>query len=187
MTICCRRPLQRTRRVPAHLSTIPEEESIRFFLYDGINNNMTKHRQLQQIFPGLLERDFENDEDLRLVNRSRVVRNIDPLRKSSTLDALAQAHAECMAQQQLVHHSVDVVVQLQKKLQSEHVGENVQRGESVVQIHQDLLRAGTESFLFNNMISQKYNEMGSGKALGQDGLVYWVQLFRSSEEALIEE
>jgi uncharacterized protein YkwD len=187
MTICCRRPLQRTRRVPAHLSTIPEEESIRFFLHDSSIRSQ-HHQKLQlQIFPGLLERDFENDEDLRLVNRSRVVRNIDPLRKSQALDALAQAHAECMAQEQLVHHSVNVVDQLQKKLDSREVGENVQRGESVWQIHHDLVRAGTDSFLFNNMISTTYNEMGCGKAHGKDGLVYWVQLFRSTEEAEIEE
>jgi uncharacterized protein YkwD len=157
---------QRTPRAPS-LKSIPEEKSVRFVSRrsSGKNNNNATtgdndDDSAMSFFPGLLERDFE-DVDVSLVNRSRVVRNVDPLRRSRHLDTLAQAHAESMAERQHVQHSVHSVEALQHKLHSEQVGENVLRGKSVYQIHRDTLEK-PESFLYSNMMSNKYNEMGSG-------------------------
>ena len=168
-----------------HLNAIPEEQSIRFSIYGRrTSSSIDSSSQQQQnsqvlIFPGLLERDFE-DEDLRLLNRSRVIRKRDPLRRSGSLDALAQRHAERMAKLQTVHHSVQTVEELQTRLRSQEVGENVQRGKSIAAIHKYII-SKPDSFLFTNCMSEKYDEVGLGKVIGKkDGLVYWVQLYRSS-------
>ena len=176
----CFQQQQRTSRAPA-LKSIPEDQSVLFVSQSGKgehsnNNEDASAAASLDFFPGLLERDFE-DVDVSLVNRSRVVRRVDPLRRCHQLDVHAQSHAECMAARQAVHHSVDSVEALKCKLNSDQVGENVLRGKSVYQIHRDTLEK-PESNLYSNMMSDKYDEMGSGKAEGMDGFLYWVLLFR---------
>lgn len=52
----------------------------------------------------------------RLVNRSRELRNIQPLQRNSHLDSLAFAHAQHMAEDESVYHSVHSVDALRRKL-----------------------------------------------------------------------
>ena len=173
------------------LKSIPEEHSLRFSVRSAISCSSgcfsTTSSELQDddghflMFPGRLEQEAEHEQDLLLINRSRMYRKLIPLQRNPQLDAIAQRHAERMASTEKVYHSVSNVEQLKGKLRSDNVGENVQRGKSKNSMHQYILRAGSDSFLYNNMMSRKYSEVGLGTAIGKrDGLLYWVQLYRSS-------
>jgi uncharacterized protein YkwD len=100
------------------------------------------------------------------------------------LDAIALAHAQSMAQRQAVVHSVNSVSELMQKLQSRHVGENVQRGASIPQIHHDSMAQtdGGSLFIRRNILSTSFNEMGMATAMGNDGILYLCQVFRSSSD-----
>jgi uncharacterized protein YkwD len=161
---------RRSVRLSLTLKTIPEDASVSFMNRSDI-----------AALPGLLEREFEHG-DHRIVNRSRATRQVEPLRRSSYLDCLAETHAKVMAEQESVFHSVDSVEALQKKLHGQQVGENILRGKSLLQMHKDIM-TGSDSFLRRNILSTKFHEMGMGMANGNDGHVYLVQLFRSTEDA----
>lgn len=167
--MCGHRPV----RLAMTLKTIPEDTSVNFM-------NRSEECNIAAL-PGLLEREFEHG-DHRIVNRSRATRQVEPLRRSSYLDCLAEAHAKTMAEQDSVFHSVDSVEALQKKLHGQQVGENILRGKSLLQMHKDIM-TGSDSFLRRNILSTKFHEMGMGMANGNDGQVYLVQLFRSTEDA----
>jgi uncharacterized protein YkwD len=90
---------------------------------------------------------------------------------------MAKAHAQSMAQRKMVFHSVNSVRALRDKLESVHVGENIQRGESILQMHQECM--SQSGFLRANVVSRDFDEIGMGSAVGTDGIVYLVQLFRA--------
>jgi uncharacterized protein YkwD len=115
-----------------------------------------------------------------MINRDRAVSRVPALYRSRRLDALAHEHAQCMAQEQAVFHSVDSLNALQLKLDSKEVGENIQRGLSIQKMHHAMTWGSDSSPNRSNIISQKFNECGMGTAKGKDGLLYMVQLFRHS-------
>ena len=109
----------------------------------------------------------------------RTKRKVPTLKRSACLDTIAHEHAQTMAEHQSVHNSVQTAQELQTILKSEHVGENVQRGKSVFAMHETCMKA-FDSIHRRNILSAKFTEFGMGTAKGPDGLLYMVQLFRSS-------
>lgn len=156
------------------LKTIPEAQSVRF-LYCDSENNAAVEAETASISQQGTTSPYNNHH---FVNTSRVNHLLQPLRRTVHLDAMAKAHAQSMAQRKIVFHSVNSVTALRDKLESVHVGENIQRGTSILQMHQECM-SPLSGFLRANVLSREFDEMGMGTAVGTDGIVYLVQLFRA--------
>ena len=70
-----------------------------------------------------------------LINAEREDNLLPPLNRSEKLHNLARFHADRMAASGFVRHSVKDVATLKKLLRSSKVGENVQRGPNICDIH----------------------------------------------------
>jgi hypothetical protein len=116
-----------------------------------------------------------------MINRDRSLAKVPLLYRSRFLDALARLHAQGMAEKQSISHSVESLEELREKLQSEEVGENIQRGATIFQMHRSLM-CERQSLSRRNIMSKKFNEFGIGTAKGEDGKLYMVQLFRQSQQ-----
>lgn len=112
-----------------------------------------------------------------LLNQERAANGLPPLTESTSLAYLANNHAKLMARRGKVGHSVSCVQDLQANLHSEHVGENVQRGDFFVEMHNNTMSAD-DSISRQNILSEQFNEVGCAVAMGLDGKVYLCQLFR---------
>mmetsp|Transcript_40249 Transcript_40249/g.83832 ORF Transcript_40249/g.83832 Transcript_40249/m.83832 type:complete len:243 (-) Transcript_40249:134-862(-) len=147
------------------LGTIPEENTVAF------------------VRDPLMEAPDLDEETVRLMNEARFYQTLPPLQRAADLDLLARLHALKMALEQSVHHSVTSVQQLQNALQSKNVGENIHRGKNVLDMHTEIMKCDNPHNSINraNLFSSKFNQMGSGTVLGEDGLLYSVQLFRKSK------
>jgi uncharacterized protein YkwD len=70
---------------------------------------------------------------------------------------------------------------LRQKLNSAHVGENVQRGSTIHEMHIKTIQ-NQVSKNRKNMQDHRFNEFGIGTARGSDGKLYLCQLFRSTKK-----
>lgn len=111
-----------------------------------------------------------------LVNRERALSGLTQLRRVRMLDDVARFHAQDMAEEQRLFHSVDSADALRRKLKSKFTGENVQRGSSIREMHKNMMNGGRKSK--ENILSMKFTEFGMGTAKGEDGRLYMVQCFR---------
>jgi uncharacterized protein YkwD len=148
------------------LKTIPEAQSVRFLCSDSDNNAAVEAASTSP---------YHNHH---LINTSRISHSLQPLRRTVHLDSAAKAHAHSMADRRMLFHSVNSIKELRDKLQSFHAGENVQRGTSILQMHQECM-SPKSGFLRANILSRDFDEMGMGTAVGTDGIVYLVQVFRA--------
>jgi len=152
--------------------------------YDRSQQNSCCYRQVSlQPIPEdseavLIEEDPQG-QMLTLANKEREARGLPKLRESQYLNVLAEQHANDMADQGEVGHSVGCVKELQIVLQAANVGENVQSGESVVNMHWETMRS-ERSVNRHNILSSDFTEFGCAFAESRkDGKVYTCQLFRS--------
>jgi hypothetical protein len=127
-----------------------------------------------------------------MMNRERSLIGIKTLHRSRYLDFLALSHAVDLAEDcQGVSHSVENLSDLQSLLNCKIVGENVQCGSSIREMHANAMksRSDTSSLRDNvdnvddgrwrNILREAYTEFGMATALGKkDGKLYMVQLFR---------
>jgi hypothetical protein len=106
------------------------------------------------------------------------------------LDMLARAHAAELAHHGVLKHSVATLPELQKKLDSVEVGENIVRGGAATtldEMHQMCMMMSDDNDKNNlcrcNILHPSYNEFGMGTAREVDGCrrLYMVQLFRQHE------
>jgi len=114
-----------------------------------------------------------------LVNQERSKRNLKPYIRSPFLDSLAKKHAEQMASESKVRHSVKSIDELRFKLGgAEHVAENVQVGESIVDMHDATMgRYGNHNKVSCQNILGNFEQFGMATAKGKDGQLYMCQLF----------
>ena len=82
-------------------------------------------------------------------------------------------HAAEMAARCRVEHSANDVQELQARLHSKCVGENVQCGASVKAMHD------AQSEVLRRNILGNFSQFGVGTAQGTDGKIYMCQLFRT--------
>lgn len=167
------------------LEPIPEDESQDFTLSSTSvvrstivccsNNN---NNQEEEALSGSLLLDVDQ---LVLVNQDRRFHSLEPFRSSTVLNHWASLHATAMANTQSVFHSVNYIQELIERLLSDRVAENIQRGDGIVQMHEETMNS-TNACCINrsNLLSCCFNEFGSAVALGDDGKLYSCQLFRSS-------
>jgi uncharacterized protein YkwD len=145
-------------------------------------NKDDREQQMRLPDPGI----FSNNHIL--VNRERVVRGLSKLHRCRLLDEMAQQHAARLARDEVLVHSVAELSDLQRLLGSQEVGENVQRGPNIRQMHESAMNRGSTSR--GNILRPAYVEFGMATALGpQDGKLYMVQLFRGrpKDQASVEQ
>jgi len=117
-----------------------------------------------------------------LVNQERVLRSLKPLRRCRDLDDQARAHATNMATKAELQHSVHTLEELRTRLGAQQVGENIQRGKSIRQMHA-ITMADERLSSRANMLSSKFADFGMGTHKSKlDGSLYMVQLFRGPSE-----
>lgn len=111
-----------------------------------------------------------------LVNKERVKRRIPPLIRRTKLDELAREHAEIMAAKDSLYHSNPAELVQKIGRPSRRLGENVSFGESIRNIHKEMMdAAGADR---NNILDRRYLTMGMGTARGPNGGLYMCQIFR---------
>jgi hypothetical protein len=111
-----------------------------------------------------------------LVNKERVKRRISPLVRRTQLDEIAREHAETMAAQDALYHSIPSNLVQKIGRPSRRLGENVSFGESIREIHKTMMEdAGADR---NNILDRRYLTMGMGTARGPNGGLYMCQIFR---------
>lgn len=152
------------------LAPIPENESCDWS--SMINKHRSKkHRRSSH--NGGKQRGSMRLCDDHLVNQERANHNLPALKKSSFLENLANMHALALATRGRVEHSANDVQELQARLHSKCVGENVQSGASVRAMHE------AQSDVLRRNILGNFNQFGVGTAKGTDGKIYMCQLFRT--------
>lgn len=126
-----------------------------------------------------------------MVNRERAMApgGLDPLYRSWYLDALAHAHVVDLAET----CELEVVPNLESLLGSSSsssnkenqnqeqvlVGQNVQRGTSIRQMHESVMNSSGVDSRRSNILRPTFTEFGMATALGRrDGKLYMVQLFQ---------
>jgi uncharacterized protein YkwD len=129
----------------------------------------------------------------RMVNRERAMApggGLKPLYRSWYMDALAHAHVVDLAET----GELKVVSNLESLLGSSSsnnkenqnqeqvlVGQNVQRGTSIRQMHESVMNSSGADSRRSNILRPTFTEFGMATALGRDGKLYMVQLFRGGE------
>jgi uncharacterized protein YkwD len=116
---------------------------------------------------------------LVLINRERILRDLPVLSRSIFLDEVARLHAKKTAHNQSITHSAETAEALQSTLKSDMVGENVQRGTSIREMHTRTMDSNLSNPSRRNTLSKYFTEFGVGTAKGADGKLYLCQLFRS--------
>ena len=165
--------------VPPVLMTIPEHED-------------TSCRADYDCFDAALQQQQHNRQEFldmaQLVTHERAERRLPPFRRAMELDLAAKEHAQRMARQHSVFHSVSNVQDLQQKLGAPDVGENITRGDSVYRMHQETMSTVNNHNNVNraNILSEHFDEFGSAMAFGNDGRIYCCQVFRKKGQLQIQ-
>jgi uncharacterized protein YkwD len=127
----------------------------------------------------LLSTDYYSSNHV-LVNRERLLRGVAPLQRCRHLDDLATVHAQEMANRMDLFHS-GTCADVQYRLKSRVVGENVQCGPDIRSMHTTSMSMHGHTNRVN-ILSNQLNQFGMGTAKGEDGYLYMVQLFRHVDE-----
>lgn len=115
-----------------------------------------------------------------LINQERKLRGLPALYRSEYLDLLARNQANRMAAERNVIHSVQTIEQLHQFLGTNRAGENIQRGNSVIVMHDQTMLL--HEINRNNILSDLFSECGVGVATGLDGQLYVCQMFRGPNQ-----
>lgn len=110
-----------------------------------------------------------------MVNKERAKRVTAPLVRLHELDELARKQARRMADQRQLFHSFPGEIQLNFSRPSRRFGENIARGASIQNIHNEMMRIRGDC---NNILDRRYTNMGMGSVRGSDGNLYLCQIFR---------
>ena len=173
--------LIRRRRLSSYLATIPEDRSCEYFSASAAALHYSAHHKRRRSFAAIKKRNRQvlrqmETNSYGLIDDERAIRGLGSLKRSSSLEHLALQHVTRMAKRTKVCHSVDSLPALQKKLQSTLVGENVQSGNSVVEMHHFAM-AGQDTSR-SNILGAEFTQVGVAVCKGRDSQMYMCQLFR---------
>jgi uncharacterized protein YkwD len=117
---------------------------------------------------------------LHFINKERVAGRLVPLNVAPRLEQLALQQARAMTDSRQVYHSASSIQALQRLCAaSEHVGENVLRGDGIEQMHRDTMD-GVNTTSRTNVLTACFSEFGCAVAVEpESGKLYCCQLFRS--------
>jgi uncharacterized protein YkwD len=163
-----RRVLLAGRKIAGELLTpIPEDHSCREW-DNSIRLGSSNGRPSDQV---------TTESAYHLIDRTRRKHRLHALQRSDQLHELARHHAERMAKDQAVCHSVSNIQELQTLLDSAMVGENIQRGKSATELHQTAM--ATLQVNRQNVLGMDFCEYGVAAVRGRDdGMIYMCQYFR---------
>lgn len=123
----------------------------------------------------------ENSGQNAFVNQLRTQKNLPPLERSKLLDDIALTHAHEMSREGRLFHSVKKKFELQLKLGSVQVAEDIQCGASLQAIQESVMFSSAG---YGRQCSERaeFTEIGIGSCEGEDGMVYLCQLFRGGSK-----
>jgi hypothetical protein len=114
----------------------------------------------------------------RMLDVLRASESLRPLARDARLDAVAQAHAERMAERATVAHDLgdgDLVVSASRRgVFAQRVGENVARAATLARVHRALHASPSHRL---NLLDAGATRIGIGLRRGDDGFVYVCQVF----------
>jgi hypothetical protein len=113
-----------------------------------------------------------------LVNKARCLRNTPALSRDMELDGIARAHAEIMAMTGIAAHSDPSTLRSKLSGPCRRIGENVAKGNSIKDIHTEIMESPKREADRNNLLDRRYTCMGIGTSKGHDGTLYMCQLFK---------
>ncbi len=122
----------------------------------------------------------EKNEIIKMVNSVRAENNLSPLINDKRLNILADKKAKIMADENNLSHTAggykffsDIVKE--GRIEYLAVGENIARNWKTPE---EVMKAWLSSKGHRaNILSKKFTNIGIGKAISQNGDIYWVQLF----------
>ncbi len=122
----------------------------------------------------------EKNEIIKMVNSVRAENNLFPLINDKRLNILADKKAKIMADENNLSHTAggyksfsDIVKE--GGIEYLAVGENIARNWKTPE---EVMKAWLSSKGHRaNILSKKFTNIGIGKAISQNGDIYWVQLF----------
>ena len=157
------------------LLPIPEDQSCREWQLES--SPTVEKTRVVELERRSLRRDRGFESSYSLIDQERShYPQLRQLFRSSQLERLAQRHAISMAMRREVSHSVNTLPELQEKLGSVSVGENVQRGASVSWMHEQAMTK--HAINRQNILGGDFREYGVATVLGKDNLLYMCQYFR---------
>lgn len=122
----------------------------------------------------------EKSDIIKMVNNVRAEKNLPPLAENKKLNALADKKAQIMAKENNLSHTAGGYSSFSGILKEADVkylaaGENIARNWKTPD---DVMKAWLKSSGHRaNILSNKFTQIGIGKAVNSKGDVYWVQLF----------
>lgn len=122
----------------------------------------------------------EKNEIIKMVNSVRAEKNLPPLIENKKLNILADKKAKIMANENNLSHTAggyktfsDFLIENNVKFLA--VGENIARNWKTPE---EVMKAWLSSKGHRaNIMSEKFTQIGVGKAISSNGDIYWVQLF----------
>lgn len=122
----------------------------------------------------------EKNEIIKMVNSVRAEKNLPPLIENKKLNILADKKAKIMANENNLSHTAggyktfsDFLIENNVKFLA--VGENIARNWKTPE---EVMKAWISSKGHRaNIMSEKFSQIGVGKAVSSNGDIYWVQLF----------
>lgn len=122
----------------------------------------------------------EKNEIIKMVNSVRAEKNLPPLIENKKLNILADKKAKIMANENNLSHTAggyktfsDFLIE--NNVDFLAVGENIARNWKTPE---EVMKAWLSSKGHRaNIMSEKFTQIGVGKAISSNGDIYWVQLF----------
>ena len=122
----------------------------------------------------------DKNEIIKMVNSVRAEKNLPPLIENKKLNILADKKAKIMANENNLSHTAggyktfsDFLIENNVKFLA--VGENIARNWKTPE---EVMKAWLSSKGHRaNIMSEKFTQIGVGKAISSNGDIYWVQLF----------
>jgi uncharacterized protein YkwD len=123
----------------------------------------------------------EEQKLLELTNAERKKEKLPPLAPSPLLFKVARAHSANMARQEKMDHYLDGKKPKERVTESgydwRYTGENLAFGDADVEL-EEIMQGWMKSEKHrDNIVSPRYTEIGLGLAKGEDGLIYYTQVF----------
>ena len=118
---------------------------------------------------------------LELTNLERKQKELPPMEANALLNKVAQAHSENMAKQGKLDHKLDDMTPLKRLRAAGYTQgrayENIAQGDAGVSVEKIMTGWMESKGHRENILNTVCTEIGVGIAMGENGQVYYTQLF----------
>ena len=118
----------------------------------------------------------------QLINIERSSKNLRPLKRSAALDKMAQKLVNILAESDDCSKAMVKMSTLSKVLKSGYVGQNIEVGKTLIEMHETSLEKGSTSLQM--MLNKDFRLVGAATAQSKacPSYIYMVQLYRGKSE-----